>query len=115
MELVLVIYLVEIFSNVNVVAGITFTLTAFLGMFLSLYFLVEGEPPTKRFLNNFSIALVVSGLFALFTPSKDTSYKLLAAYGAMKVVENPDVQEILGEGVDILKLSLKEYKDSLVK
>ena len=115
MELVLVIYLVGLFDNISTVSGIVLAITLIMSVVLSLYFLTEGEAPTKRLLKNISTVLIVAGLLTLFIPSKDTSYKLLAAYGAIKVVENPDVQEILGEGVDVLKLSLKRYKDSLVK
>lgn len=60
--------------------------------------------------------MVLTSFLALllnFIPSKDTAYKMLAVYGVNEVYENKDVQDIMGDGVDILKLTLKQYKEEL--
>jgi len=42
---------------------------------------------------------------------------MVAAYavneGVSAIAANEDVQEILGDGVDILKMTLKDYKEKL--
>jgi hypothetical protein len=46
-------------------------------------------------------------------PSQDTAYKMLAVYGVNEVSKSENVQELMGDGLDILKLTLKDYKDKL--
>ena len=48
-----------------------------------------------------------------FIPSQDTAYKMLAVYGVSEVSKSENVQELMGDGMDILKLTLKDYKDKL--
>ncbi len=48
-----------------------------------------------------------------FIPSEDTAFKMLAAYGVSEVAQNEDVQNLMGDGLDILKITLKQYKDQL--
>ena len=52
-------------------------------------------------------------IIGFFIPSEKTAYIMLAASGATEIVNNKEVQDIMGEGLDILKLTLKQYKDTL--
>ena len=60
-----------------------------------------------------TVVCVVLLLLGNLIPTKETAYKMLLAYGAVEVVQNEDVQEVFGDGLDILKLTIKEYKDEL--
>lgn len=52
-------------------------------------------------------------LLSNFIPSKDTAYKMLAVYGVSEVAKSDNVKELMGDGMDILKLTLKDYKEKL--
>lgn len=121
-NLVWIIYLIDVFcdgmSGLGFVLILLFALSA--ACYGSLMFLeLSGEDeltikvferaPIKSVLVATSCLLFASS----FIPSKETAYKMLAAYGVVEVAENENVQELMGDGMDILKATLKEYKKDL--
>tara|TARA_R110001592_G_C13193003_1_gene753626 strand:- start:73867 stop:74247 length:381 start_codon:yes stop_codon:yes gene_type:complete len=67
------------------------------------------ELPLGRVFSFCILMLFLSNLI----PSQDTAYKMLAVYGVSEVSKSENVQELMGDGMDILKLTLKDYKDKL--
>ena len=56
--------------------------------------------------------LVFAGvLFAIgfFSPSKETSYAMLAAYGVQTVAESEQVQEVAGKSLKVLEKYMDDY------
>lgn len=114
MNLALVIYVVTVLSNLSVLGTIliftSLVILLILGLACGFGEWREGCVATFKC----SVATLAVGiLLSVFLPSPETSYKIIAAYGAQTVAENPEVQEILGRSVDILKLTLSQYKESL--
>ena len=48
-------------------------------------------------------------------PDKETAYAMAAAYGVQTVAENPKVQEVAKDGMDVIGAYLKKIKSDLEK
>lgn len=48
-------------------------------------------------------------LYCTLAPSKDTAYKMVAAYGVQTVAENPDVKRLAGKSLEVLERAMDEY------
>ena len=86
------------------------------GGIMSLVF--YGDKDYPEHLKKFPFGKIIGGVLAIhfllgLIPPKDTAYKMLAAYGVSEVAKNETVQELMGDGMDILRLTLKEYKSEL--
>ena len=117
-NLIWVIYLIDVICGD--MRGLTFLLvftTAFscLGYLLGHFakgdqsFDVIRELPLGKLFSACVTILLISNLI----PSQDTAYKMLAVYGVSEVSKSDNVQELMGDGMDILKLTLKDYKEKL--
>lgn len=122
MNLMWVIYLIDVLTPD---AG-TYILAVLLGMslaFLStarfIAFMDENFDvylKTKRVHKWMCVVVAILVSYCFFMPSKETSYKMLAAYGVEKVAENPDVRRLAGKSLDVLEKAMDSYiKDSKAK
>lgn len=59
------------------------------------------------------IAPLLFGLIAGLIPSERTMYTMITVYGAEKLVDNPQVQQLGSDGVDVLKELLARAKREL--
>jgi phosphatidylserine synthase len=75
--------------------------------FIKLY---NGLPVKTATVVSFTLLLLSN-----FIPTQDTAYKMLAVYGVSEVSKSENVQELMGDGLDVLKLTLKDYKNKLEK
>ena len=48
-------------------------------------------------------------LYAWLIPSKDTAYKMLAAYGVTEIATNDKVKELGGKSLQVLEKAMDEY------
>ena len=46
---------------------------------------------------------------SVILPSKDTAYKMLAAYGIESLVTNPEVQKLGGKSLDVINKAMDDY------
>lgn len=46
---------------------------------------------------------------SVIIPSKDTAYKMLAAYGVESLVSNPEVQKLGGKSLDVINKAMDDY------
>lgn len=117
-NLIWVIYLIDVVCGD--MRGLTFLLvvtTVFSCIGYLLGHFAEGdqsfdgirELPLGKLFSACVTILLISNLI----PSQDTAYKMLAVYGVSEVSKSENVQELMGDGMDILKLTLKDYKDKL--
>ncbi len=60
---------------------------------------------TKRFLCSF----LVAGTLLTFTPTKEISYAMLAAYGVEEIVQNERVQELGGKSLDVIEKAMDKF------
>lgn len=76
----------------------------------------EASEEYQRFKTPYKhLCIVFSVVFLYYNaaPSKETAYKMLAAYGVEKVAQNPDVQRLAGKSLDVLEKAMDGYiKDS---
>lgn len=126
MELVWIIYIIDVicgeWSFLTFLTSVTF-IGSIIGLIIKSYLgsfdikeLSSQDRDCYSFMSVFpykTMITITSTLLIVgtFLPSQDTAYKMLAAYGVVTVAENPDVKEIMGEGLDVLKLTLKDYKE----
>lgn len=54
-------------------------------------------------------------VYYTFMPSKETAWTITGIVAASKVAENPDINKITGEGMDILNKKLQIYSKKLDK
>lgn len=54
-------------------------------------------------------------ILGIFTPTKDTAYKLLAVYAGIEVIKSPQIQEIGGKSVDVLNKVLDDFLQEPIK
>lgn len=126
MELALVIWAVGTLPALSV--HITFL--AFAVMFVSTFGFFLGKAITadqydeesKTAQNGIAVSKISKRVFFfalpvwfifLLVPDQKTAYQMLAAYGVQEVVTNEKVQEIAGDGVDVLQALMKKAKTEL--
>jgi hypothetical protein len=99
----------------------------FIGLVVTLFMFIlvkcdpinyRGDKVLSSGMSNFkwgvcSVVFLTPLTLSNFIPSQDTAYKMLAVYGVNEVSKSENVQELMGDGMDILKLTLKDYKDKL--
>lgn len=122
MELVWIIYFIEVICQPMIGLGVimamvTFAATA--GYFMRMF--IEEEPYHER-LNKVpfgKIAIICSTLLILsnFIPSKNGAYVMLGAYGVQSVAEtigkNQEVQQIGKRTLSIVETALTKYEKEL--
>lgn len=69
--------------------------------------------PLRRIVAGFAFIFLMGIAYANFMPSKDTAYKMLAAYVGQTVVETPEVRETAGNAIDFLNKAIKKYSTEL--
>lgn len=69
--------------------------------------------PLRRIVSSFAILCMLGIGYANFMPTKDTAYKMLAAYVGQTVVETPEVRQLAGNSIDFLNKAIKKYSDQL--
>lgn len=69
--------------------------------------------PLRRIVMTFAILCAMGIGYANFMPTKDTAYKMLAAYVGQTVVETPEVRQLAGNSIDFLNKAIKKYSDQL--
>lgn len=55
------------------------------------------------------VVTAVMFLYCSLAPSKDTAYKMVAAYGVQTMAENPDVKRLAGKSLEVLERAMDEY------
>lgn len=122
-NLIWVIYLIDVVCGDMKGLGVL----CFLGSIVTIIMFIivkydplnyDGSKALSEGLINFkwglcSVISLTPLLLSNFIPSQDTAYKMLAVYGVSEVSKSENVQELMGDGMDILKLTLKDYKDKL--
>lgn len=124
MNLVWIIYFIETADSVRSIGGIVVsvaisTLVAIL--WIAIYNAMDKQAektlPTFKKLKVFHI-LIASLLLILFSkaiPSKDTGYKMLAAYGATELVQSEEARELGGKSLEVLNKVMDDYLKEIEK
>lgn len=119
MTLAWIIYFIDVLCNNNGIGLFTF-MTTFLwviGFIVSVIARMGGDDDQeaikylKLYKSMWPIKLVACLLivYGILIPSKDTAYKMLAAYGVESIVTNDKVQELGGKSLDVLNKAMDDY------
>lgn len=115
------VYLISIADNISNGSGIVFGGSIFaLAIYTYIHFMVrmdffgeEKDSMDKSFRKILIISMTlifISGISSVLTPSS----KAIAAMMIIPAVsQNEDLQELFGDGLDILKLELENWKEDL--
>lgn len=125
-NLVWIIYLIDVLTQPMRGLGVLLVIFFVAGLVLHVaYALCDTSEGAKKDDKDFiklykslpiKTVTVVSFVLLLLSnliPTKDTAYKMLAAYGVSEVAKSENVQELMGDGMEVLKITLKDYKDKL--
>ena len=118
-NLILVVYLIDILCNdgmrfIIFVATIILFVIALVSKIYQSEAIERGNGGLKEYWQNFGFRRYILSGFMVLTllvgiPSKDTAYKLLAIYGGIEVINNPDVQQLGNKGYKVLNKIMDEY------
>lgn len=119
MTLALIIYLVfTVLPGIMTICKLGFfAWLAALGVGSFIGGALEHEPSykwtTEVCLKKWSKWAVLCLVVANFIPSKEVTAYMLAGYGVQTVAQNDQVQELAGDGLDVLQQLMKKAKSSL--
>lgn len=121
MTFAMLIYFIDVLCDTH--AGLEF-LTLLVSMAWVFGFIVSivvrldddvGEENRQKFmmiyksfwpLKTFVVMMI---LFSVLLPTKETAYKMLAAYGVESLVTNPEVQKLGGKSLDVINKAMDDY------
>ena len=126
-NLIWIIYLIDVLTQPMMGLGFMLLLFFAVGTLLHIYYHLcddsdDAPYDDKTFIkmyNGFPVKTVTVVSFVLLLlsnliPTQGTAYKMLAAYGVSEVAKSENVQELMGDGMEVLKITLKDYKDKLI-
>lgn len=117
MDLVLLIYLVDaVAPNIKVISTVGLIVSSLFWGFLLLYAIEGSDQWSERttLVTKFNgCVFAVSLALVSFVPSKDTAYKMLAAYGAQELAEMEEAKEVGGKAYEALNKILDDYLDEV--
>ena len=111
-NLVWIVYLIDVFCGDNDGVIILIALGACGWLFVKVGVVDTGCPwhTAALKLPNWPAYLIVSLMvLSNFIPSKDTAYKMLAIYGGVELLQQPEIQEVGGKGLDVLNKVMDDY------
>lgn len=124
MELVLVIYLIDLMAGINYILPLFIGVVGLLSIALVAMAIHDfaSKDVTDSFRNKlpkilkiWATLLTASVFLAWLTPSRETSYAMLAAYGVQTVAEVEKVQEVAGKSLKVLERYMDDYLEESSK
>jgi len=124
MTLALIIYLVftalPAISTLAIVFCSSWAALAFFGLTFG-YIAKDSYPSepalwdwtTKTLLKRYAKVAVACLVVSVLIPTKEVTAYMLAGYGVQTVAQNDQVQELAGDGLDVLQQLMKKAKNSL--
>jgi len=117
MDLVLLIYLVDaVAPNIKVISTVGLIVPSLFGVFLLLYYAIEDVTEGSvqwsertTLVTKFNCCVFAFSLALSFLPSKDTAYKMLAAYGVQELAEMERAKEAGSKAYKTINKILDEY------
>jgi hypothetical protein len=118
MSLVWIIYLIDVICDSHLIGflgfiGAVLWCFGFVGSCIAKNRPDDDEAQTYlRFYESMLTFKIVVSLFiilAFLIPSKDTAYKMLAAYGVETIVANEDVQRMGSKSLQIIEKAMDNY------
>jgi len=113
MELALLVYAVSLLETLNAFSTV-FAIIGSCALFVIILIKIMEDLTPPYFKTIVSITLI-SLFLAIFLPSTKTAYLMIGAYAGQKVVESPEVQELSGDVLKIIKSKVKEYAEEKPK
>ncbi len=107
MSLALIVYLAEVANNLSTLLKITAGMGAATLCVAAIFSLIEGRiiPGIKSLI----ISSMACMLFAVFIPTKETIYVMVAAKTVEDIASSPKVQELGGKSLDVINKVMDDY------
>lgn len=111
METAFVIWMIGTLPAIGVGLIVVSVVGLFATLFITAVLLEELDSLKKPIFIGifFGFLLLIGGM----VPNKETAYAMAAGALGQKIVENPKVQELGGDAVDVLSAYLKKTKEEL--
>lgn len=118
MELVWIIYLIDVVGSLKGISSIAVASLFLLGISLMMVAIFNflAEVPEKTFptIKKMKAVKITIWCFVIIflcklIPSQDTAYKMLAAYGVSEVAQNEDVQKLAGKSLQVIEKAMDKY------
>lgn len=109
MEFAALIYFIDVICGEHVVWLFMTIFGVIVVCFAKVICVAEKYPEFYKSLWPLKVFLLISIPLLFFIPSKDTAYKMLAAYGVQSIITNPEVQKLGGKSLDVLNKTMDEY------
>jgi len=119
-NLIWIIYFIDVLSS-NGGLGVTgFLLLAGSIVVHLIIYAESNEGEAKKFKDMFPLKTVVSisvvfMIYSFIVPSKDTAYKMLAAYGVYELTQNERAKNLGGKSLEVLEAAMDEYLEDSKK
>ena len=121
MDLIWIIYLIDVFTDNNGMETLAsfLVLSIFIGCLMRAFLDPEGcnrsdyKVGVQLTTKYSTIPAVIMVVFLFLTPSKDTAYKMLAAYGVTEAytaaADSEKVQALAGKSLSVLEKAMDDY------
>ncbi len=120
-DLAWLVYLIDVFATEDYNAGVgTSLVLGCIGWLLTIIVpdkeWDEGVKPQFTKASKFIVTVgLVYSIYFILAPSKETAWTITGIVMTAKAVDNPSIQNITSEGMDILEKKLKMYSKELDK
>lgn len=106
--LVFIIYLISVIDAVLGVAILGIAVIGFIG-FLAIPVLELAGDEMAAFYKKLAKPLILFVLIAVFIPSKQTAYTMLAAYGLQEIAQTEEAKRVGSKSIQVIEKALDEY------
>lgn len=119
MELAIVVYLVSLFDGIGsslVVTTTALTLAACVACGICSEGSLNEDLWLKRCYNlakSLLFTIPILSTFVWIVPDKETSYTMLAVYGAQEIVQSDEATRIMGKSVEVFEAYMDDYLEEL--
>ena len=115
MDLVWIIYFIDVLASDGGTCLIAFVAAGGIGVWYGPIIsdvCYEEEAKEMRSRTPVKTIIALSGVLFLYgwlMPSKDTAYKMLAAYGVAEIADNERVKNLGGKSLEVLEQAMDDY------
>ncbi len=118
MELALIIYFIDVLSSKGGIAVVGWIIGLVYLIISVAIVIVGGLCPDDKSLKGLSDKLptktvvtlsVLMVCYGWLMPSKDTAYKMLAAYGVTEIAQSEEAKRLAGKSLEVLERAMDEY------
>jgi hypothetical protein len=109
MDLIWIIYLMDVVTTNGGYGAISFCLAAGIVVIYLIRYLNDCPEIGKRALAPLISSAVVFAILQLVLPTKDTAYKMLAAYGVTEIDKTDEAKRLGSKSIEVIEKVMDDY------